>query len=156
MRILGVDPGSARVGYGLITDKPLRLIAHGIIDIKEKHPHRRLQQLADAYEALLIELKPEVVAIEKIYFSRNTKTAIDVAHARGALVLLTIRHALTLREYGPLEIKKAVTGYGLADKKSVAKMIAATFRVPPIKGFDDVSDAIAVALTAVNIIPLDT
>ncbi len=153
MKILGIDPGSARVGFGLITDHPLKMLDSGVIDLKEKNINKRFLQLADQFEKLLNKTKPDLVAIEKIFFARNVKTAIDVAQARGVFVYLTLKNKIALAEYGPMQIKQTITNYGLADKKAVIKMVAVMLKIEPIKGFDDISDALAIAITAAHLTP---
>ena len=153
MKILGIDPGSSRTGYGLITDKPLKLVASGVINLKEKDPNKKIIKLAAEYEAVLKKFKPDLSAIETLFFSRNVKTAIEVSQARGVLVYLTLKNKVALIEYGPMQIKQTIANYGLADKKAVAKMVSAILKIAPIKGFDDISDAIAIAITAANNAP---
>jgi len=143
MRILGVDPGSARIGFGLIIDRPrLKMVDYGTLEV------RGLKELAVKYERLLNDLKPGLVAIEKLYFAKNSKTALSVAEARGVLQLLTFNCRLPVLEYSPATVKKTVCGYGRADKKAVAKMVCWLLGVDKIQGFDDASDALALALTA--------
>ena len=151
MKILGIDPGSSRTGYGLITDRPLKLLASGVIDLKEKNLNKKLLKLADGYQKILGDLKPDLVAIEKIFFARNAKTAMEVAQARGVLVYLTVKNKIALTEFTPMQVKQAITNYGLADKKAVTKMVAAILKIEPLKGFDDISDAVAIAITACNL-----
>ena len=155
MKILGVDPGSSRTGYVLITDRPLKLVASVIIDLKEKSLNQKILKLANQYEKILTELRPDLVAIEKIFFAKNTKTAIEVAQARGVLIYLTVKNKIGCTEYTPMQVKQSITNYGLADKKAVIKMVAAILKIEPIKGFDDISDAIAIAITACNFYSLD-
>jgi len=153
MRILGVDPGSSRCGYGLIekNGSKLKLIDYGLIEIKEKDINHKLTLLGHDYKKVLKDLKPDLVAIEKIFFSRNVKTAIEVAQARGVLIYLTLKEQLPITEHNPQEIKLSVTGYGLSDKKAVAKMAYAILQIPPLKVIDDVSDAIAISITAASL-----
>jgi crossover junction endodeoxyribonuclease RuvC len=148
MKILGIDPGFARTGYGLIQDKPLKFLSCGIINLQEKNINKRFFQLGEQYKKLLADTKPDIVAIEKVYFARNAKTAIDVAQARGILVFLTLQNKIPLAEYTPIQVKQATTNYGLADKKAVAKMVVKILKIDPIKKFDDISDALAIAITA--------
>lgn len=150
MTILGIDPGSSRTGYGCITDHPLRFQTAGVIDFKEKDPNKKILILADRYQKLLDTLQPDIVAIEKIFFSRNVKTAIEVAQARGALILLTLKNKIALVEFGPTQVKQAVTNYGLADKKAVAKMVAAILKIDLSRAIDDTTDALAIAITAAH------
>lgn len=153
MVILGVDPGSSRCGYGLIKKEGSKLIFldAGLIEIKEKDPTRKLVVLAESFRKLLDKSKPDRAAIEKIFFSKNVKTAMEVAQARGVLTLLVLEKKIPLSEHGPQEIKLSVAGYGLADKKAVARMAAAILQVQPLKLIDDATDALAVAITAASL-----
>lgn len=147
MRILGIDPGTSRIGFGLIeTEGGLRLIRYGTIEAKEKTLPEKISSATTQFRALLKELRPEFVGIEKLFFSKNVKTAMSVAHARGALVSVLMEHNLPMLEIGPNEVKLQVTGYGLADKKGVAKMVGAILKVGTLPGYDDASDALAIAI----------
>lgn len=162
MIILGIDPGSTRIGYGIIkANRELSLIAYGVIEVsREKSPAslssrksgNELAQLLTKSSTALRELmdlyQPEKVGIEKLFFTKNVKTGIEVAQARGALINEIARYNIPIEEFTPSEIKLAVTGYGNSDKKSVAKMVYKILRTDPIKGHDDASDALAVAITA--------
>ncbi len=161
MIILGIDPGSTRIGYGIInSEKELSLIAYGVIeisrkkisaDLKQHGSHNELAQLLQKASSALRELittyQPEKVGIEKLYFTKNVKTGIEVAQARGALINELARYQIPIEEFTPSEIKKAVTGYGNSDKKGVAKMVSKILRMESVKGYDDASDALAVAIT---------
>lgn len=149
MKILGIDPGTSRIGYGLINDRPLKMIAYGVIETSEK-TNKKFLTLGEKVEKLIDELKPDAAAIEKIYFAKNQKTAIEVAQARGIMIFLLLKKRIPVAEYGPQEIKSAVTSYGLADKKAVARMVSKILNVEKLKGYDDASDALAVAITAIN------
>jgi len=153
MRILGVDPGSSRCGYGLIekNGSKLTLIDYGLIEVKEKDINHKLTFLAHDYKKVLKKLKPDLVAIEKIFFSRNVKTAMEVAQARGVLIYLSLKENVILTEHNPQEVKLSVTGYGLSDKKAVARMVFSILQIPPVKLIDDVTDAIAISITAANL-----
>ncbi|MDO8585228.1 MAG: crossover junction endodeoxyribonuclease RuvC [bacterium] len=152
MKILGIDPGSARIGYGLITDDGRRLVAitHGLIELRQKDPHEKLLALAREMRALLKQSAPDIVAVEKLYFSTNQKTGIVVAESRGAICLLILEAGIPLFEYGPGEVKLAVTNNGAADKIAVAKMVKKILGLTVIKGPDDVSDALAIAITGAH------
>jgi len=149
MKILGIDPGTSRIGYGLINDRPLKLISYGVIETFEK-TNKKFLTLAEKFEKLIGELKPDAAAIEKIYFAKNQKTAIEVAQARGIMMFLLLEKKIPVAEYGPQEIKSAVTSYGLADKKAVAKLVSKMLGIEKVDGYDDASDALAVAITAAN------
>ena len=149
MKILGIDPGSTRIGYGVIEDtNPLKLIDYGVLEIKEKNLPDRLNALSVVFEELLKKHRPELAGIEKIFFAKNTKTAIDVSHSRGVLLASMQKNRIPILEFTPNEVKLAVSGYGLSDKKAVAKMVIRILNLKELKGYDDASDAIAIALTA--------
>lgn len=149
MKILGIDPGTTRIGYGLIKSSggDFRSVRHGILEITPGGSVPKLLELGKRFEALLKKLKPEAVAIEKLYFSNNQKTAIAVAEARGVLRFITGRLGLPLLEYGPQEVKLALTNNGRADKTAVKMMVCRTLNLKDIKGPDDVADALAIAIT---------
>lgn len=151
IKILGIDPGTRRVGYGLIKKNgDLRLLDYGVMELAAKN---NLLALADKFDNLLKKLRPDLVAIEKLYFAKNRKTALAVAQSRGVLVLKSLENKLDLVEYTPLEIKQAVTSYGFSDKKAVAMMVKKFLNVKELKGYDDASDALAIAITAANRLP---
>ncbi|MEK7555566.1 MAG: crossover junction endodeoxyribonuclease RuvC [Patescibacteria group bacterium] len=152
MKILGVDPGSTRVGYGLIKKDGSQFcyVESGLLKITSKDKSQRLLELEKSFRKLLIKTRPNIVALEKLYFVKNLKTGLDVAQSRGILALLVAQHKISLLEYTPSEVKLNVTGYGAADKKAVAKMTAKILKIEKINGPDDVSDALAIALTAAS------
>lgn len=152
MRILGIDPGSTRIGYGLIESKgsKLELIKSGLLKIESDNKEERLLELANSFEKLLDAEKPDLVSVEKLYFVKNIKTGMDVAQSRGIIILLCRRKKVEIVEYAPSEIKMNITGSGNADKKAVAKMVKMTLKTDKITGPDDVYDAIAIAITAAN------
>jgi len=148
MIILGIDPGSTRIGFGIIrSDKNLSLIDYGVIEIKRKKIDQLIKEITERISELISKYEPSLAGIEKIYFSKNTKTAIEVAQARGAIISEIAKHEIIVKEYSPSEIKLSVTGYGLADKKAVAKMVAKILNIEKVSGFDDASDALAIAIT---------
>lgn len=155
MKILGIDPGSSRTGYALIERQgsQLKLLQAGTIEIKTRNPNEKLFYLAKDFKKLLQKTKPNLVAVEKLFFTKNIKTGIEVAQARGvimaaALEYLSLKIQNSLVEYTPQQIKQAVTNYGAADKKAVAKMVAIILGQPQLKALDDTTDAIAIAITA--------
>jgi len=153
MIILGIDPGTSRIGYGLINkNSKLTMLAYGTLEIS----NRDLLALSLKFEKLLKKFKPELMAIEKLYFAKNTKTALNVAQAQGAIILKTLEHKIKIVEYSPNEIKQTVTGYGKADKKAVALMVKNFLHLKDLKGYDDASDALAIAITAAHhLTPID-
>lgn len=148
MRILGIDPGTTRIGYGLIDSQTLKALAFGLLEINAKSNHQKLFDLEYEYKKIIEKYNPDLVAIENIYFSKNQKTAIAVSEARGVLKITSLKAGLKVMEYGPKEVKLAVTGYGLSDKKAVYKMICKILGLKEIKGPDDIADALAIATTA--------
>ena len=152
MIILGLDPGSVRIGYGLIekNKNKLTLVKSGLLKIKSRDKQQRLLELEKDFSKLIKKNKPDLIAMEKLFFMKNLKTALEVAQSRGVLTLIIVKHKIPLLEFSPSEIKIAVTGYGMADKKAVAKMISLILKTGEIKGPDDVTDAVATAITAAN------
>ena len=151
MRIAGIDPGTNTIGYALIEgerDRPSILRAETIIIPARTAAPERLRRLEQALEERLGRDRPNAVAIEKLYFQKNTKTAMAVSEARGVILLTAHRHARSIGEYAPLQVKLAVTGYGRADKSHVRRMIRALFPGHELPRGDDAIDAIAIALTA--------
>lgn len=152
MRILGIDPGSTSMGYAVIEEKDGGLLAieYGTTSIGADTLSEKLVVLADLLEGLLKKHKPKVVGVEKLFLARNKKTAFEVAHARGVILLTLSRHKLEAYEITPNEVKVAVTNYGGADKQMVAKMVASILRLPKINGDDNAADALAVAIATAN------
>ncbi len=150
MRILGIDPGSTLMGFGVIIEMggELSFESVGVLTIKEKDPTKKLLELSKKLEELLDKTKPELVGLEKLYFSKNKKTALEVSQARGVIARALLVRNLPILEYGPGQIKVAVTGYGNADKESVAKMVKYILKLPSDKLDDNASDALAIAIAA--------
>jgi crossover junction endodeoxyribonuclease RuvC len=155
MRILGLDPGTAILGWGLIDTGPRHnlnqatCVAYDCIrtDISLTDS-QRLVALANGLEHLLRELQPDLVAVERLFFARNQKTVMAVSQARGVILLQIERLRLPVVEYTPLQVKQALTGYGKADKKQIQEMVRLLLRLPGIPKPDDAADALAIALTA--------
>lgn len=148
MIILGIDPGTTSIGYALLQTKgQLRLLDAGLVKIRSSGKTDRLKELYIELGVLIERWKPRVAAIEKIFFAKNAKTAIEVSEARGATLLTTLLAGLKVFEYTPLEIKMAVTGDGRADKNQIKKMVELTLHDAKFpKAQDDVFDAIAAAI----------
>lgn len=150
MRVLGIDPGTASIGYALIDLSPEReeLLEAGLIRTAPGETYRRLKELSAEISSLLKKWQPQVCAVERLFFTKNQKTAFAVAEARGAILLTTALAGITLYEYTPLEVKKTITGDGRADKTQVRKMLELTLpKVKDLTHQDDVCDAVAIALT---------
>jgi crossover junction endodeoxyribonuclease RuvC len=150
MKILGIDPGSARIGYGVIKEsrQKFEYIDAGLLKITSKEKNERLVDLGDSFSALLKKEKPDLVSMEKLFFCKNLKTAIEVSQARGVLTFLIIKSKIPLLEFTPSEVKSTITGYGNADKKAVARTVEKILNIDKISGCDDVTDALAIAITA--------
>lgn len=148
MIILGIDPGTHRMGYGIIKKEGGRLIFvdAGLVKIKSDKGSSALLDIKNGLENIIKKFKPEIVAVEKVYFSKNVKTAISVSEARGAAILTALDMGLKIQEYSPNEVKKGVAGHGFADKKSVFKMIKLILNRPDLDLIDDASDALALAI----------
>lgn len=150
MVILGIDPGYAIVGYGLVNSEKgnFSVIDYGVITTpKEEAMPTRLAMIGDAMTKLIEKYKPDCVAVEELFFSNNQKTAINVAQARGVIVLTAINHCGKLYEYTPMQIKQAMTGWGKADKAQIQAMVTRLLKLKRIPKPDDAADALAVALT---------
>ncbi len=150
MRILGIDPGTTSIGYALMEARiPTPHLLHAdCIPIRARENHERLKELYHAIQKIAREWKPDAVAVEKLFFAKNAKTAFLVSEARGVALLTSALAGLRVFEYTPLEVKMALCGDGRADKAQVKKMIQLTFKEnAPRKAKDDVFDAIAIACT---------
>ena len=150
MIILGIDPGIAIVGYGVIeaVRGNFKAIDYGVITTpKEKSTPERLKMIEVALTKLIEQYNPEEIALEELFFQTNVKTAITVAEARGVILLTCINKCGKLYEYTPLEIKQAITGYGKADKKQMQTMVKILLKLRDIPRPDDAADALAAALT---------
>jgi crossover junction endodeoxyribonuclease RuvC len=151
MIILGIDPGTVRAGYGVIRAEAgrVKLLAAGILRVSSTQEKAdALEQARASVEDLCAKHRPAMLAIEKLYFSKNQKTAFAVAEARGVILLAARAAGLVIQEYSPTEVKANLTGYGGADKKAVLKMVRLILRAPDLEVVDDASDALALALVA--------
>ncbi len=149
MIILGIDPGYAIVGWGVIRYERGRFIPvdFGAITTPAGMPfNRRLEILYDELTALLTRHTPDAVAVEKLYFQTNAKTAIDVAQARGVTMLALQKQGVPVFEYTPLQVKSAVTGFGQAQKPQVMEMTKRLLRLKAVPKPDDTADALAIAI----------
>lgn len=149
MKILGIDPGTAILGYGLVIENNsgLKTGNFGCLRTeKGQPPAERLLQLFGGLKDLLEKLKPDGVAVEKLFFSNNVKTAMAVSESRGAILLCAAQAGVKVAEYSPLEVKMAVTGYGRAEKQQVQQMVKTLLRLKEIPRPDDAADALALAI----------
>lgn len=150
MRVIGIDPGYDRLGVAVMEyQNGSETLLHSccIESDRTQTLHDRIKVIGDAFLALLDQYEPDTLGIETLFFNKNVKTAIGVAEARGVLVYLAKSANCRVFEFGPQEIKTAVTGYGKSDKKAVIDMVTRLVRNAPRKALDDEYDAIAVALT---------
>lgn len=146
---LGIDPGLATMGYGLVQGEGDRLqcLEYGVLTTssQEKMPERLLS-LFERTDELIREYQPFSLAMEQLFFSKNVKTAFQVGQARGVIILAAARHGLDVFEYSPLEIKKGITGYGQADKKQMQSLVRSILNLEELPQPDDAADALAVAI----------
>ena len=149
MKILGIDPGYAILGYGVIekTGNKFKACDYGAITTDKDMPMpQRLECLYNGLREIIEEQKPDVASIEQLYFNNNAKTAINVGQARGVAVLACIKGGLEVAEYTPLQIKQALVGYGRADKKQVQFMVKTMLNLREVPKPDDAADALAAAI----------
>ena len=149
MVILGIDPGLAIVGWGVVEYKNARFktLGYGSITTpKEMNTQQRLKKIYDDLAEIIKKYRPEHVAIEELFFNTNSKTAIVVAEARGIILLAAKRKGLVIAEYTPLQVKQAVVGYGRAEKKQVITMVTSLLNLPAPPKPDDTADALAIAV----------
>ena len=149
MRVLGIDCGSERTGYGVIESdgSEHRLLAAGVIRTSPKTPfEKRLLEIACGLRRLIGQHLPEAAAVEEVFYSANVKTALKLAHVRGIALLAIAEAGLELAEYSPLEVKTSVVGYGRAEKCQVQLMVRSLLQLPEVIESEDACDALAVAI----------
>jgi len=150
MRIIGIDPGTGILGFGVIDAEQgkSKLVTAGVITTPPHTPlPDRLEEIYEELTNIIAETKPAVMVIEQLFFTRNITTAISVAQARGVAMLTGKQAKLELAEYTPLQIKQTLTGYGKADKKQVQEMVRLTLGLQQVPKPDDAADALAAAIT---------
>lgn len=149
MRILGIDPGIAIVGFGLIESNrgSVQMLQYGAVTTEAGLPlATRLVQIENDMIALIAQLKPDEIAVEELFFSKNITTGIAVAHGRGVILCTAERLGVPIFEYTPMQVKQAVAGYGLADKKQVMDMTKRLLKLKAVPKPDDAADALAIAI----------
>ncbi len=156
MLVIGIDPGTATTGYGLVReerDGTLTVVAYGVVTTPagEEMP-LRLVQLHNELAQLISLHRPESGAVEKLFFQKNVKTAITVAQGRGVAILALAQAGLSVGEYTPLEVKQSVVGYGNADKAQVQQMVRALLGLEKIPKPDDAADALAIAICHLHMV----
>lgn len=153
MLVLGVDPGTAITGYGLVheQDDRLSLVECGVVTTPSSQPlPERLQTIYRGLSDVIRRCQPEEGAVEELFFSRNVRTALSVGHARGVALLALADAGLPIYEYKPLEVKQAVAGYGGADKQQVQEMVRMLLNLDRVPQPDDAADAVAVAVCHIH------
>lgn len=154
MLTLGIDPGTATVGYGLVrelADGSLQAIAHGVITTPPRIPmHERLKQIYDELTELIEIYQPDRAGVEELFFARNVTTAITVAQGRGVILLALTNACVPIAEYKPNIVKQSISGYGGADKAQMQEMVRMLLGLDEIPRPDDAADALAVAITDIH------
>lgn len=147
--IMGIDPGFAITGYGLIKleKKEVHLIKCGVITSTTRETFgQRLNKIYKELKKIINEYKPDTAAIEELFFAKNTKTAIKVGQARGVALLAAHQSKVVIKEFTPLQVKQAITGYGFASKTQIQKMVKLQLNLKTIPEPDDIADALAIAI----------
>lgn len=151
MRILGIDPGTGILGFGVIDvtlQSKVTMVDAGVIRTKvNQEDSIRLKTIYDELSGIIKDTNPEVMAVEKLFFAQNVTTAMSVSQARGVILLCGIQNGLELFEYTPLQVKQALTGYGRAEKKQIQEMVRVMLGLKEVPQPDDCADALAVAIT---------
>ena len=149
MRILGIDPGFAITGYSIIdyTGNKFKLINAGAITTKAGVSFPiRLTKIYDDLQVIIDKFKPDAISVEELFFNQNVKTAINVAQARGVILIIGCKNNIPTYEYTPLQVKQAVAGYGRADKIQVQKMVKTILNTETLPKLDDITDSMAVGI----------
>ncbi len=149
MRILGIDCGCERTGYGLIESDGVHhtLVASGVVKTSPKEPlAERLKRISRGVRDVIARYTPEAAAVEEVFYAQNAKTAIRLSHARGVVLLAIAEAGLQMSEYSPLEVKTSVTGYGRAEKRQVQVMVQSLLKLDEMIASEDASDAVAIAI----------
>lgn len=153
MVVLGIDPGMAIMGYGVVdeTMRKLKVIDYGtVVTPPDMNTPNRLVKIYESVEELIDRFKPDVVAVEELFFNKNVKTALIIGHARGVAVLAAARKGLDIYEYTPLQVKQAVVGYGRAEKMQVQQMVKMLLNLREVPKPDDAADALAVSICHIH------
>jgi crossover junction endodeoxyribonuclease RuvC len=159
MRVLGIDCGTERTGYGIIESdgRIHRLVAAGCIRSSAKDAlERRLLNIAAGLRGLFTEFRPDYAAVEEVFFAVNARSALKLSHVRGVALLIVAEASLPVAEYSPLEVKKSVVGFGRAEKSQVQQMVASILRLAEPIASEDASDALAIAICHAHHIPMRT
>ena len=158
MIVLGIDPGTARLGYGVVERQgsTLTMLDDGCLEtINDRPLEQRLLLINEGIDDLIETYRPEAVGVERLFFNRNVQTAMAVGQARGVVLLTAAQHGLPVLEYGPHEVKMAVTGYGRAPKDQVQRMVQLVLSMKELPKPDDAADALAVAVCTAHAVTPD-
>jgi crossover junction endodeoxyribonuclease RuvC len=150
MRIIGIDPGTGILGFGVIDHNgtSATMVDAGVIRTRPHQPEQeRLLEIFNGLEEIIANTQPHVMSVEKLFFARNVTTAMSVSQARGVVLLTAQRKDIPIFEYTPMQIKQALTGYGKADKKQIQEMVKIHLKLAQVPKPDDCADALAAALT---------
>lgn len=152
MRILGIDPGTGILGFGVVDiqagGKGISMVDAGVVRTPPHTPHdERLEDIYDSLTEIIEATKPDVCSVERLFFAKNITTAMSVAEARGVAILVARQHKVPIFEYTPMQIKQTLTGYGKADKKQVQEMVRVQLGLREVPKPDDCADALAAAIT---------
>jgi len=151
MRVIGIDPGTGILGFGVVDFEPgkkPKLVDAGVVTTPAHTPlDQRLLEIFNSLTEVITQTKPDVMSIEKLFFAQNITTAISVSHARGVAMLVGAQAGLPIFEYTPLQIKQTLTGYGRADKKQIQEMVKIHLELKEVPKPDDCADALAAAIT---------
>ncbi|MFH1838146.1 MAG: crossover junction endodeoxyribonuclease RuvC [Candidatus Kuenenbacteria bacterium] len=150
MLILGIDPGLATTGYGIIneTKQEMKLIVYGCINtVPSFSTIERLEKIHQELKKIIKKYKPDKIAVEELFFAKNAKTALKVGEARGVILLTIRQNKIPFFEFTPLQVKQAITSYGRASKQQIQKMIKIILNLKEIPSPDDAADALAIAIT---------
>ena len=152
MIILGIDPGTTRIGFGVVESDKNRLtvVDYGIISAPGKNKTADYKLISEKLSEIISAHKPERAGVEKLFFSNNQKTAMSVAEARGVIMLTLANHGLKIREVTPQEVKQGISGYGKADKNQVQRMVRLILGIKTGIRPDDAADALAIAICCTN------
>ncbi len=155
MVILGIDPGTATTGYGVIKkDKSqLRLLDYGVIKTtNKKTTGERLQKIHKELSQLLVAFRPNIISVERLYFFKNLKTALPVSEAKGVILLAASQKNIKVKEFTPLQVKMGICGYGRAEKQQMQKMVQKILKTKELPKPDDAADALAIAICCAHTI----
>ncbi len=158
MIIIGIDPGIAITGYAILDFKRNEIIPinYGVIVTEKKPLSERINEIHNELNNIIKKYKPDEAGIEKIYFNKNTKTAIDVSEVRGAILLTLIQNNINVSDYTPLQVKQSIVGYGRATKNQIQNMVKIMLNLKEIPTPDDAADAIAIGICHINSMKLNS